>query len=236
MAALIWSIIAITCATVVNAHSYILYPGQRGDNLILNATFPYGMQWAYPCGGIPTTTNRTKWPVTGGGISIQPGWFTGHATALMYINLGLGTDGPDGGPPNMSFPMVPTFEIIGPSNNPYPGSFCLPQVPLPANVTVNVGDLATIQVVETAVHGGALYNCVDIIFALQEEVPELNTTNCFNSTTISFKDPFAEASCGSCTTSSGSPTHMLYKLRFYEHCNSYGASFMSYDEWDFKYE
>lgn len=107
---------------------------------------------------MPTTTNRTKWPVTGGAIALQPGWFQGHATAFFYMNLGFGTDGPGGGPMNMSFPMVPVFQIVGPSKNPYPGTFCLPQVPLPANTTVNVGDNATIQVVETAVHGAALYS------------------------------------------------------------------------------
>jgi hypothetical protein len=105
-----------------------------------------------------TTTNRTLWPVNGGAISYQPGWFQGHATAFMYINLGFGTDGPDGGPPNMSNPMVPVFQIVGPSKNPYPGTVCLPQVPLPANASVQVGDNATIQVVETAIHGAALYS------------------------------------------------------------------------------
>jgi hypothetical protein len=54
--------------------------------------------------------------------------------------------------------MVPVFQITGPSKGPYPGTFCLPQVPLPANTTVNVGDNATIQVVETAIHGAALFN------------------------------------------------------------------------------
>jgi len=107
---------------------------------------------------MPTTTNRTYWPTTGGAIAYQPGWFQGHATAFMYINMGFGNDGPDGGPPNMSFPMVPVFQIVGPSKNPYPGSVCLPQVPLPANVTVNAGDNATIQVVETAIHGAALFS------------------------------------------------------------------------------
>jgi len=109
---------------------------------------------------MPTTTNRTLWPVTGGAISLQPGWFQGHATAFFYMNMGFGTDGPDNGPPNMSFPMVPVFQIVGPSKNPYPGSFCLPQVPLPSswNETVKIGDNATIQVVETAIHGAALYS------------------------------------------------------------------------------
>lgn len=76
----------------------------------------------------------------------------------MYVNLGFGTDGPDNGPPNMSNPMVPPFQILGPSKNPYPGTVCLPQVPLPSGATVNPGDNATIQVVELAVHGAALYS------------------------------------------------------------------------------
>jgi hypothetical protein len=110
------------------------------------------------------STNRTLWPVQGGGaISIQPGWFQGHATAFFYINMGFGGGSAwDNGPPNMSFPMVPVFQITGPSKGPYPGSFCLPQVPLPANTTVNIGDNATIQIVEVAVHGAALYNVCSI--------------------------------------------------------------------------
>jgi hypothetical protein len=58
----------------------------------------------------------------------------------------------------MSNPMVPPFQILGPSKQPYPGTVCLPQVPLPVNASVNVGDNATIQLVELAVHGAALYS------------------------------------------------------------------------------
>ena len=105
-----------------------------------------------------TTTNRTYWSTKGGAIAFQPGWFQGHATALMYVNLGIGSDAPDGGPLNMSFPMVPPFQILGPSKNPYPGTMCLPQVPLPTNLTVEAGMNATIQLVELAVHGAALYS------------------------------------------------------------------------------
>jgi hypothetical protein len=118
---------------------------------ILMLTVPSG-------GGMRTTTNRTLWPVQGGAVAIQPGWFQGHATAFFYINLGFGTNGPDDGPQNFSNPMVSVFQISGPSKGPYPGTFCLPQVPLPVNATVNIGDNATIQVVETAVHGAALFN------------------------------------------------------------------------------
>ncbi|KAG9241848.1 hypothetical protein BJ878DRAFT_544825 [Calycina marina] len=184
-------VVTICLAVAVDAHIVLTYPGWRGDNLITNDTFPYGMQWMYPCGGHPTTTNRTLWPVTGGAISLQPGWFQGHATAFFYMNLGYGTDGPGGGPPNMSFPMVPVFQIVGPSKNPYPGTFCLPQVPLPAGANVKIGDNATIQVVETAIHGAALYSCVDITFADPEDVAEVNSSNCFNSTDLSFNNVYS---------------------------------------------
>lgn len=107
---------------------------------------------------MPTSTNRTKWPLNGGAVSIQPGWFQGHSTAFIYINLGLGTV-----PPNMSHPMIQPFQLVGPSNEPYPGTFCLPQVPLPENISVSVGDHATIQVVETAQHGAALYNVCSLL-------------------------------------------------------------------------
>jgi len=177
-----------------DAHTVMTYPGWRGDNLVTNDTFPYGMQWMYPCGGMRTTTNRTNWPINGGAIALQPGWFQGHATAFFYMNMGFGTNGPDNGPPNMSFPMVPVFQIVGPSKNPYPGTICLPQVPLPSGIpTPNVGDNATIQVVETAIHGAALYSCVDITFTEPEHVAQVNESNCFNSSDISFNNVYSIA-------------------------------------------
>jgi len=152
-------------------------------------------------GGLGVSSNRTYWPLNGGAIAVQPGWFQGHATALFYINMGLGEN-----PANYSLPMVPLFQITGPSNNPYPGTFCLPQVPLPAGVTVKSGDLASIQVIEVAKHGAGQYNvrglspfssqppglltirseqCVDIIFTDDtSKIPELTTDKCFNSTDI----------------------------------------------------
>ncbi len=105
---------------------------------------------------MPTSTNRTLWPITGGAISFEPGWDVGHPTAFFYINMGFGTV-----PPNMSNPMVPVFQVVGPSKVQYPGTICLTQVPLPVNApnaSVKIGDNATIQVIETALHGAALYN------------------------------------------------------------------------------
>lgn len=112
---------------------------------------------------MPMSTNRTKWPVTGGAIGLQPGWFNGHANALMYINLGEGTV-----PRNYSLPMMQVFGIVGPSNVLFDGSICLPQVPLPVNYTAVVGQNATIQIIETAQHGAALYNVSTILSMLSE--------------------------------------------------------------------
>lgn len=204
-----WAILLSSLfATIVQSHTILTYPGWRGNNLHTNGTveetdglvaqvasnatkqnefvYPYGMQWAYPCGGMPMSQNRTKWPIKGGAVAFQPGWFFGHKTAFIYINLGTGTV-----PINYSLPMVPPFQLVGPTADPYPGTFCVPQVPLPKDLKVSVGDNATIQVIETAVHGAALYNCVDITFAEPEEVAEVTRDNCFNSTNITSKLVYA---------------------------------------------
>lgn len=36
-------------ASVAEAHVAITYPGWRGNNIVSNDTFPFGMQWLYPC-------------------------------------------------------------------------------------------------------------------------------------------------------------------------------------------
>ncbi|EFX05173.1 hypothetical protein CMQ_1809 [Grosmannia clavigera kw1407] len=203
-------LVAVLGAALVSAHTIIVYPGWRGDNLVTNATFPYGMQWMYPCGGMKLTTNRTFWPIGGGAVSFQPGWFQGHATAQLFINMGFGTDGPDGGPGNMSNVMVSQFGITGPSKNPYPGTICLPQVPLPANANAKVGDNATIQVVELAVHGASLFSCVDITLVDNDDprLNPVNETNCFNSTDIGFSTLYTIATkvATNITSSAGAPS------------------------------
>ncbi|RHZ63925.1 copper acquisition factor BIM1-like domain-containing protein [Aspergillus thermomutatus] len=190
--------IALLCAGLANAHTVITYPGYRGNNLHTNGSVEEANG-----GGMPTSTNRTKWPVGGGAVAFQPGWFQGHQTALIYINLGLGTV-----PPNMSHPMISPFQITGPTNNPYPGTICLPQVPLPANISVSPGDHATIQVIETAKHGAALYNCVDIEFAEPTEVEEVTRDNCFNSSIITFGEVFTTTSL----TSAAAPKPSLMSM------------------------
>ncbi|KAI5918465.1 hypothetical protein F4810DRAFT_573338 [Camillea tinctor] len=212
-------LLAVTASTLAAAHIVITYPGWRGDNLITNETWPYGMQWMYPCGGTTLTTNRTYWPTTGGAIAFQPGWFQGHNTAFLYVNLGVGTDGPDGGPGNMSNPMVSPFQLLGPSNGPYPGTVCLPQVPVPANMHFNAGDNATIQVVEIAQHGAALFSCVDITFADpgDSRIAKVNESNCFNSTDLGFAEIYTITTtpigaAANMTTSGASPSSPLLSL------------------------
>ena len=107
---------------------------------------------------MPISNNRTLWPVGGGAVGLQPGWFSGHSSAFLYINLGDGNI-----PENYSLNMQSVFEITGPQNTIYPGSICLPRVSLPVNYTAVVGQNATIQVIELAQHGAALYN-VSLLF------------------------------------------------------------------------
>ena len=105
--------------------------------------------------------------------------------------MGFGTN-----PPNMSFPILNGIEIKGPANEPYPGTWCFPQLPLPVNATAKIGDNATIQLIETAKHGAALYNCADITFVEDgdPEVAEVNGTNCFNSTQLTYDLVFTTSS------------------------------------------
>lgn len=72
----------------------------------------------------------------------------------MYINIGLGAE-----PNNHSWP-ISMFHITGPTNDPYPGTVCLPKLSLPERVRSNIrsGDLATIQVVQAAQHGAAMFS------------------------------------------------------------------------------
>ena len=76
---------------------------------------------------------------------------------MFYINIGIQEPG-HVAPRNMSHPAVPPFQLVGPNNLEYPGQFCLPQVGMPKNLDLQVGQNITIQVIELAQHGAALYN------------------------------------------------------------------------------
>jgi len=140
------------------------------------------------------TTNRTLWPYGGGALSVQPGWFPGHAKALIYVNIGIQEAG-KAAPPNYSHPVVPPFEITGPNNSYYPGQFCLPQVRMPPDLSLGPGDNITIQVIETAQHGAALYSCVDVTLVdpTDPQLERVTPQNCYNSSDIGFNLVFTTA-------------------------------------------
>ncbi|KAK6440110.1 hypothetical protein LTR95_003674 [Oleoguttula sp. CCFEE 5521] len=202
------AVAAATLWSLASAHTVITYPGWRGNNLHANGTpadqnpnsigidhyengtvgFPFGMQWMYPCGGMPLTQNRSRWPVNGGAVSIQPGWFPGHSLAMFYINIGIQEEGMLA-PPNMSHPVVPPFQISGPTNVEYDGQFCIPQVGMPANLSLQVGQNITLQVIEAAQHGAALYSCVDLTLVDPADLTEeeqVGPNNCYNSSDLGF--------------------------------------------------
>ncbi|KAF5498013.1 Uncharacterized protein CGCS363_v008570 [Colletotrichum siamense] len=201
-------------ASLATAHVEISYPGWRGNNIITNETFPFGMQWMYPCGGLNVTQNRTHWPLEGGAIALQPGYNNGHQSALMYVNIGLGEV-----PSNFTTVMVPMFHLTGPTNEAYDGTVCLPHVPLPRSVEPKEGDLATIQVVQAARHGGALFSCVDIIFTADEsKIAPVNDSNCFNSSGLSIQAASIAINENSITdpsptvVSTPSPTNAAFRM------------------------
>jgi len=173
-----WKLVLVTLLATLHlasAHFEIQFPSWRGN------TLKDDLQWRYPCGGLSGGGNRTKWPITGGPIAIVPGWNAGHPSAFFYVNMGFGTE-----PPNMTNVMQPIFQMTGPSRDPYPGAFCLPQVPLPVNASVRVGDNATIQVIQVALHGASLYNCADITFVEEEDADKMPAGMCQNSSTFNF--------------------------------------------------
>ncbi len=166
-------------------------------------------------GGMPQTTNRSSWPISGGALSVQPGWFPGHSKAQVYVNIGIQEMGALA-PPNMSHPVVPPFEITGPSNDNYPGQWCIPQIGMPANVSLQVGQNITLQVIELAQHGAALYSvrphhfafldmdadyrqCVDLTLVEDgsSQVETVTPDNCYNDTDIGFQLVFTTAALAS---------------------------------------
>ncbi|KAL0636502.1 hypothetical protein Q9L58_004552 [Maublancomyces gigas] len=111
----------------------------------------------------------------------MPGWNAGHPSAYFYVNMGYGSQ-----PVSMTNIMLPVFQMTGPSKDPYPGSFCLTDVPLPVNASLKAGDNATIQVIQVALHGASLYNCADITLVEPEDADEIPAGTCQNSSTFGF--------------------------------------------------
>lgn len=70
-------------------------------------------------------------------------------------------------------------------------------VPMPANFNISglkVGDNATIQVIQVALHGGSLYNCADVTLVDAEDADVLPDERCKNTTTIGFNQVYTTRS------------------------------------------
>ncbi|EPE24920.1 hypothetical protein GLAREA_11501 [Glarea lozoyensis ATCC 20868] len=161
-------LLAASLLATASAHFSIESPEMRGDSFEAPAS-----QWIYPCAGVNQTarTNRTLWPLTGGAVALD----LHHPWTYVYLNLGIGTDYP-AFPGNMSI----TTSLLNVTGN---GTFCIPQVKLPAGLVVTEGLNATLQVVTGGASGSALYNCADITFAAAATA--LSSEVCMNSTGVS---------------------------------------------------
>jgi hypothetical protein len=171
----------VAAISIAHAHTVITYPGWRGNNLHTNGTvpehnpsalgidysdngtvsFPWGQQWIYPCKHTKICDDKNN-PLTlnhqAAACHNQPTAPNGPSTeAACQSNLD-GSQATESAPKNMSHPVVPPFQLVGPNNFEYTGQFCLPQIGMPKNLDLQVGTNITIQVIELAQHGAALYN------------------------------------------------------------------------------
>ncbi|KAI5865703.1 hypothetical protein GGS23DRAFT_593881 [Durotheca rogersii] len=158
--------LAAAFAQLANAHFLVQYPSWRAETLDVPEGSDYD-QWAYPCAGVPTGAgNRTDWPLTGGSIKLH----LYHPWSYLFINLGFGAN-------TTNFNVSLTPNIVNVTSN---GVICLPQVPVPVNVSD--GQLASLQIVTSGSTGAALYNCADITFRSSAQL--LDSNECRNDTDI----------------------------------------------------
>ncbi|KAI5804894.1 hypothetical protein EDC01DRAFT_626808 [Geopyxis carbonaria] len=153
----------------VSAHFTLNYPPSRGDDDKTQATGP--------CGGLDTpSSERTKWPLTGGQLSFK----AGHEEAKTAVYLAL-SDKP--GTADFSITLVQPFMQVG------MGNFCWDPLSMAKNDSIKAGDKATIQVVQQGHTGGGLYNCADIVFTDED----VSVKSCANASTVS-AEPLSSSS------------------------------------------
>lgn len=140
----------LASAPLVAAHFGVDFPWWRADTLAENT--PYD-QWQYPCAGVPATMgNRTAIPLTGG-LSLKLDLH--HAWTYAFVNIGLG----DNVTSNFNITMTPNLHNITGK-----GSFCIQNLPYPANFKPTEGQTGSVQVITADYKGAALYNCADVVF------------------------------------------------------------------------
>jgi hypothetical protein len=124
---------------LASAHFKLNYPAARGfdeDNL-----------GQFPCGGQNTvSSNRTKFPITGGPIQLE----MEHTSARVQVFMALGNEPGD----SFNIELLPTIQERGPQN------FCIGAGALtfPPGMRITEGTNATIQVITNGDPSGGLYN------------------------------------------------------------------------------
>ncbi|KAA8565849.1 hypothetical protein EYC84_009668 [Monilinia fructicola] len=176
-------------SSLVSAHFSLQYPPARGDSFL-----PPASQWVYPCANINTTENRTAYPTDSFAIGVE----LHHNWTYMFVNLGLGTNGSS----NLNISLTPS-----PLNVTGKGSLCLKELDIPADLRVENGLNATIQVVTVGESGSALYNCADITFstnttALNISAPD--SENCPNTDAIRVEELTTATATSSTTNTTSS--------------------------------
>ncbi|KAK3329226.1 hypothetical protein B0H66DRAFT_609953 [Apodospora peruviana] len=181
----------LAAAQLATAHFGIEYPEWRANTLSGNTNYS---QWVWPCANVPGNLpngNRTDWPLTGGSVKLD----LHHPWSYVFINLGLGE--------NVTvFNYTLTPSLVNSTGN---GSLCIPSLPLPADLSVSDGDLASIQVVTSGASGSALYNCADITFRANAKA--LSGDDCKSDEGVSFSVVTAEASNSTNNTSTPGGTN-----------------------------
>ncbi|CAP59795.1 uncharacterized protein PODANS_1_1270 [Podospora anserina S mat+] len=148
--ALTTALALLASAQVATAHFGIEYPTWR-DNTLGSASTSNYSQWEYPCAGVPGDLgNVTDWPLDGGSLVLD----LHHEWTYIFVNLGLGEN-----VANFNYSLTDPF--LNSTGN---GTLCIPKVTLPANLPIQDGSLASIQVVTLGEKGQSLYNCADIRF------------------------------------------------------------------------
>ncbi|KAG5986772.1 hypothetical protein E4U54_005270 [Claviceps lovelessii] len=140
-------LLALACPGAL-AHFALTFPPERFDTLSEAGMEKYS-QWTHPCAGVPYQTgNVTDWPLTGGSLQLS----LHHPWTYVFVNLGLG-------PNTTDFNVTLTPELWNVTGK---GTLCVDKLALPANLSVQDGALASLQVVTVGESGSALYNCADI--------------------------------------------------------------------------
>merc|ERR1711939_447058 len=154
------SLLLLSLPLLISAHFELTFPPSRGTDDKNQASFP--------CGGYSQSQNRTLVPLT----SIPVVLDLGHTENLIQITLAIGNEVGS----SFNYELLPTIHEMG------PGDFCLPSIPVPADLNITDGTNASIQVITNSHDGSGLYNCADITFTSTEaESPSA----CTNGTGIS---------------------------------------------------